>query len=118
METPEWGSICAASSSGCSSSSGGSEKDKGAAPKSWKGRGEWQVLTTGLLTCREVSCTSQCLKALWGTQFAAVSLGVAEHWHIGAAASSAFAAANHIGAMWGRQCALCHSGSDAALTVF
>lgn len=45
IETPEWGNNIPAASGNESSSSDGTEKDRGAAPKSWKGLGEWQVPT-------------------------------------------------------------------------
>ena len=50
VETPEWGGMFPAASSSESSSGDAPDKDKGVAPKSWRGLGEWQVLTTGLLT--------------------------------------------------------------------
>ncbi len=46
VETPEWGGIfpAASSSESSSASSNRPDKDKGAAPKTWKGLGEWQVI--------------------------------------------------------------------------
>ena len=44
METPEWGGIFPAATSG-EGISDGAKEEKGAAPKSWRGLGEWQVST-------------------------------------------------------------------------
>ncbi len=41
VETPEWGGIFEAATDG--NSSEGPKEEKGAAPKSWRGLGEWQV---------------------------------------------------------------------------
>lgn len=43
VETPEWGGSFQEAASG-EGSSDGAKEEKGAAPKSWRGLGEWQVL--------------------------------------------------------------------------